>query len=122
MSLAARLARILRAQVGSRPEPENRDRGRETESPWEGASGAEAGNEPGRDPDLAGWYANLEVPYGSDLETVKAAYKRLMRRYHPDLHSADPDKQRIATELVKGLNRAHDELRRRLEKPGGSQP
>ena len=71
---------------------------------------------PGLDPELARYYANLEVPYGSDLETVERAWKRLLRKYHPDRHATDPDRQRIANDLVKELNRAYAELKRRLER------
>ena len=42
------------------------------------------------DPLLARYYANLEIPYGSDLETVDRAWKRLLRKYHPDRHATDP--------------------------------
>lgn len=66
------------------------------------------------DPVLAGYYSNLEVPYGSDLETVRRAWKRLVRKYHPDLHSKDPEKRRVANELTQGLNRAYEELAKRL--------
>ncbi len=55
------------------------------------------------------------MPYGSDLESVRASWRRLVRRYHPDLHGTDLEKQRVATELVKGLNHAFEQLRRRLE-------
>lgn len=67
------------------------------------------------DPELARYYANLEVPYGSDLATVERAWKRLLRRYHPDRHATDQERQVIANDLVKELNRAYAELKRRLE-------
>jgi DnaJ-domain-containing protein 1 len=63
-----------------------------------------------RENKIAQYYAQLEVPYGSDLETVKQSYRRLMRKYHPDLHSQDPEKQKIATELAQALSRAYGEL------------
>lgn len=63
-----------------------------------------------RENKIAQYYAQLEVPYGSDLETVKQSYRRLMRKYHPDLHSGDADKQKIATELAQQLSRAYNEL------------
>lgn len=66
------------------------------------------------DPVLARYYANLELPYGADLITVRQAWKNLLRKYHPDLHSHDPDKRRVATELTQGLNRAYEELEKRL--------
>lgn len=31
-------------------------------------------------------YAELEVPFGSPLEVCKKAYKKLARKYHPDLN------------------------------------
>ncbi len=53
------------------------------------------------------YYANLEVPYGSDLETVKESYRALMRRYHPDKHSSSPEMEAIATELTQEITRAY---------------
>lgn len=84
--------------------------------PGSGPAGSRdgAGANQRQDPVLARYYANLEVPYGSDLETVERAWKRLLRRYHPDVHASDPERQRIADDLVKQLNRAYSELRRRL--------
>ena len=53
------------------------------------------------------YYANLEVPYGSDLETVKDSYRRLMRKYHPDKHSSSPEMEAMATELTQEITRAY---------------
>lgn len=53
------------------------------------------------------YYANLEVPMGSDLETVKESYRRLMRKYHPDRHSHDPEMEELATDLSQELTRAY---------------
>jgi len=68
------------------------------------------------DPKLAGYYANLELPYGSDIDAVREARRRLLRRYHPDLHSTNPERRRTSTELTQGLNSAHDELVSWLER------
>jgi curved DNA-binding protein CbpA len=68
------------------------------------------------DPELARYYANLELPYGADVDAIREARRRLLKRYHPDLHSADPEQKAIATQLAQGLNRAHDELVRRLDR------
>jgi DnaJ-domain-containing protein 1 len=62
------------------------------------------------DPKIAEYYANLEIPFGSDLKAVKSAWKRLMRKYHPDIHSKDKKKQELAKELTQRLNRAYEEL------------
>lgn len=59
------------------------------------------------DPVLAEYYANLEVPYGSDMELVRASWKRLLKKYHPDMHSNDIEKKRIATILTQKLNEAY---------------
>lgn len=64
---------------------------------------------------LAQYYANLEVPVGADLETVKRAYRKLMRRYHPDRHAGDPAKFKAATELAQNLTRAYMEVKKHLE-------
>lgn len=53
------------------------------------------------------YYANLEVPMDADLDTVKESYRRLMRKYHPDRHSADPEMEKLATELSQELTRAY---------------
>ena len=63
-------------------------------------------------------YANLEIPYGSDLETAKTAWRRLMKRYHPDLHGQDPRKREIATELTRKLTVAYRRIESSFEKQG----
>jgi len=78
-------------------------------------SKAKTDSESFHDPELAGYYANLEVPYGADLETVKKSWKRLLAKYHPDMHSSDSEKQKLATELTKGLNKAYKSLEQRLK-------
>lgn len=64
-----------------------------------------------REKTIRDYYANLEVPYGSDLKTVKASYVRLMRRYHPDRHSNDPEMEAMATELSQELSQAYSAVR-----------
>ncbi len=89
-------------------EESSRDRGRR--------AGPDAGRMPGAtDEDLRQDYANLEVPFGSDIETVKAAYKSLIMRYHPDKHSGSPEKQRIATEITAKINESYERIRSRTE-------
>jgi DnaJ-domain-containing protein 1 len=67
-----------------------------------------------RDEDLRQDYANLEVPFGSDVEDIMKAYKILILRHHPDKHSQDPEKQRIATEKTKKINESFERIRSRL--------
>ncbi|MGR3177373.1 MAG: J domain-containing protein [Candidatus Anammoxibacter sp.] len=59
---------------------------------------------------LARYYANLEVPYGSDLEIVKKSWKRLLKKCHPDLYTNDPAKKDIAHDLASKLNEAYREV------------
>jgi DnaJ-domain-containing protein 1 len=61
-------------------------------------------------------YAALEVPAGSDLETVKRSYRRLMRKYHPDLNAGSSEKQRAATDLSQRLTEAYKILERHLRR------
>ncbi len=68
----------------------------------------------GIDSKIAGYYANLEIPYGSDLETVRRAWRKMVAKYHPDKFAGNPEKQQIATELTKGINRAYEELTKYL--------
>jgi DnaJ-domain-containing protein 1 len=67
---------------------------------------------------LRQYYANLEVEYGADLQTVKKSYRRLVRRYHPDKHSDDDERERLATQLTQELTRAYDAIRAYKEKTG----
>lgn len=61
------------------------------------------------------WYAALEVPPGSDLATVQKAWKNLLRKYHPDMHSGDPEQARIAHEVSQQLNQAYKGLKAHLK-------
>jgi hypothetical protein len=58
-------------------------------------------------------YANLEVPFGADIETVRKSYKSLILRYHPDKHAGDPEKHRIALEITKKINESFERIRSR---------
>ena len=69
---------------------------------------------PAEDPVLSGYYANLELPYGANLEEVKTAWKRLMKQYHPDRHAQDPAKREVANALCAQLTHAYKELEKSL--------
>ena len=59
-------------------------------------------------------YAQLEVPYGAPFEDVKKSFRRLMRKYHPDLHTGNPQKHKTATQLTMSLTQAYNELEQHL--------
>jgi DnaJ-domain-containing protein 1 len=73
------------------------------------------GTRPPADESLRQDYANLEVPFGADIETVRKSYKALMMRFHPDKHAGDPEKQRIALEITKKVNQSFERIRSRHE-------
>lgn len=85
-----------------------------------GAGGARrpsqsTGSAKGRDPVLARYYERLEVPYGAEWDAVKSAYRRLMRKYHPDMHSnKSPEARKAATEVAQALTQAYNELEKVL--------
>jgi DnaJ-domain-containing protein 1 len=61
-------------------------------------------------------YAALEVPPGSDFEAVRRAYRAMMRKYHPDLHTSTPEKQKAANEIAQKLTDSYRLLEKRLRK------
>lgn len=132
MGIGERLYRLARAQLlswlpgqaGRRPFRWDDLFFRDQTGPSKEAGGerGRAGSDPGGQqrtipyrPDLAQYYANLEVPYGADLATVRSAWKRMMKKYHPDLHSKDPGKYRTATLLTQRLTEAYQELEKVLK-------
>jgi len=62
------------------------------------------------------YYANLEIPVGSDRKTIKTAWKIQLKKYHPDLHGSDPEKKQIAEELTRKLNEAYSTLESTFKK------
>ncbi len=116
-SLFKRLARIARAEFDLHRQKKYNDPV-EQKSYDDSSSnfGANTGFASSQDAKIANYYANLEIPYDSDLETVTKAWKKLLRKYHPDMHSTDPEKVKIANEIVQVLNNAYNELQKYLAK------
>jgi DnaJ-domain-containing protein 1 len=134
-----RMAREREARVrGARAQREQAERAaREAEARRRAQSSARAGARPsgsssssssstssgrpniprGGNPEIAQYYARLELSYGADFTLVKAAYRRLMRKYHPDLHGGSPEKHKAATEVSQQLTQAYNELERALLNP-----
>ena len=52
------------------------------------------------------YYAALEVPRDADAETIKKSYRRLARKYHPDVSSEEGAENRF-----KEISEAYDTLR-----------
>lgn len=123
MSIFRRLYDILKSEIGHRwSETPSFDQdagsrsGPHQDRRWRTDDEPKDHTPPPKHDKLAQYYANLEVPYGSDLQTVHKAWKRQLTRYHPDLYSADAEKQQVAHELTQQLNHAYQELKKHLEK------
>jgi DnaJ-domain-containing protein 1 len=69
-----------------------------------------------RDDKIAKYYKVLDLPYGADFDQVKASYRKLIRKYHPDLHGSSPQKQKAANELTVQVTQAYNELEIHLKK------
>jgi DnaJ-domain-containing protein 1 len=111
MSIAARIWRLVKMEVNSRFgrfEKGNFHRSDDGSSPkpHQKVSTEEAKR--------ASYYRILELPNGAPLYNVKASYKRLMKKYHPDKFQ-NVEQKAAATKLVKKLNEAHTELSKYLE-------
>ena len=83
----------------------------------DGAAGRGGSGGPARErPQAAAQdYRNLELEPGTDFATVKQAYRRLMRTYHPDRYAHDPERQRVATEISAKLNASFNRIREASE-------
>jgi hypothetical protein len=82
------------------------------------SSSSSSHGRPGRsstaDAQVTEWYRVLDLSPGADLAAIKSAYRKMMRKYHPDLHTADPRKQKAATELSMRVTNAYNGLRQHL--------
>ena len=63
---------------------------------------------------IADCYKTLNLAPGADLAEIKSAYRGLMRRYHPDMHAASPQKQKAANELSLRVTAAYNGLQAHL--------
>lgn len=93
-------------------------------SGWSGASSSASSSSgssrpprPGsREAEIAEWYRILDLQVGADMAEIKTSYRRLMRKYHPDMHAGNPQKQKAATELSMRVTTAYNNLVDHLEK------
>lgn len=53
-------------------------------------------------------YAVLELEYGASFDKIKSAYRKLLKKYHPDLYQNNPEKLKIAIDLTKKINDAYN--------------
>lgn len=65
---------------------------------------------------LAEWYRVLDLQPGADMAQIKSSYRQLMRKYHPDMHAGNPQKQKAATELSMRVTTAYNGLVAHIDK------
>lgn len=64
-----------------------------------------------RDRSIAKCYALLELPPGAPLGDIEAAYRKLLRQFHPDRFAGDAERHASAVALVTSLTDAYLALR-----------
>jgi DnaJ-domain-containing protein 1 len=88
--------------------------------PGASSSSSSSGARPPRpgsaDAQVAEWYRVLDLSVGADMSQIKSSYRQLMRKYHPDMHAGNPQKQKAATELSMRVTAAYNGLVAHLEK------
>ena len=91
-------------------------------SSWSSTSSSSSGGsarppKPGtHEAQLHEWYRQLDLSPGADLAQIKTSYRQLMRKYHPDMHAGNPQRQKAATELSMRVTAAYNGLVAHLEK------
>ncbi len=62
------------------------------------------------------WYKTLELEPGASFEEVRKAYRKLLRKYHPDRFAQNPEKYKAATEVTRNVTEAYDGLSQYLQR------
>ncbi|HEY6034662.1 MAG TPA: J domain-containing protein [Kofleriaceae bacterium] len=65
---------------------------------------------------VAEWFRVLDLQPGADMAQIKSSYRQLMRKYHPDMHAGNPQKQKAATELSMRVTTAYNGLVAHIDK------
>lgn len=131
MSIFNRLYNIAKAEVNARirqgsPDSKrwtkrsSQDKNQSEDTSWGNSQEQQSSQSsytppPNNDP-VADWYAALEIPYGSDWETIQKAWKSQLRKYHPDRHAQNDEKADIAHQVTQQLNEAYKGLKKHLGK------
>ncbi len=92
----------------------------QTASPGSSSSSSSGSARPPRagstEAKVAEWYRVLDLQVGADMPQIKSSYRSLMRKYHPDMHAGNPQKQKAATELSMRVTTAYNSLVDHLDK------
>jgi len=86
-----------------------------TSSSTTGSSSARPPRPGSADAQVAEWYRQLDLQPGAEMSQIKTSYRQLMRKYHPDMHAGNPQRQKAATELSMRVTAAYNGLVAHLE-------
>ena len=56
-------------------------------------------------------YITLKVKFGSPFSEVKKSYKKLLTQYHPDKHTGNPKRLKMATEITQKINQSFQRIK-----------
>ncbi|WP_448518806.1 J domain-containing protein [Rhodoflexus sp.] len=62
------------------------------------------------------YYQALELKPGATFEQIKASYKTMIKKYHPDRFPNAPDKQKTAIEITQRINAAYSYFEKKFGK------
>lgn len=97
--------------AGDRAATEAKARERQAEEAAERAKAeAKARAASGPPKAIAEAYRSLGLAYGAPMAEVKAAYKKLLLRHHPDRNNANPAELKRATEISAHINAAYQRI------------
>ena len=68
------------------------------------------------DPEIAAWYATLELPLFANIQDVKKRYRKLAKQYHPDVSSGN---KFANEERMRQINDAYHKILRRSQNRAG---
>ena len=90
--------------------------GSSSSSSYSSSSSARPPKPGSADAQVAEWYRVLDLSVGADMGQIKSAYRQAMRKYHPDMHAGNPQKQKAATELSMRVTAAYNGLISHIDK------
>lgn len=64
-----------------------------------------------REVQMRKWYRVLELEPGAGPDEIRSAYRKMMRKYHPDRYASSPEKYEAATEVARKITDAYNGLK-----------
>jgi hypothetical protein len=64
----------------------------------------------------AHYFDALEISPTKDFELIKTAYKKAMKKYHPDRYAGNAEKQQIAQQISQKINAAYQYFEQKYNK------